>query len=106
MNYMSAGFCLENTVASFHGQGPTAVIICKSPARDRLSPSLIQEGNRRVGRSALKAMRRELVAGREGTVISCENCHKNQNNVGEDFRFLMCSPCKNNVDRRIFYCSK
>jgi len=60
-----------------------------------------------MGRSTTNALHREVMAGRrEVQVIVCENCHMNEHTLEDGHRFMMCSPCKNNLDRRIFYCSK
>jgi predicted SprT family Zn-dependent metalloprotease len=54
------------------------------------------------GRDASKAMQREEAALRKERVATCELCRQTED---EGVKFMICKACKENLDRRVFYCS-
>lgn len=54
------------------------------------------------GRDASKAMQIEEAALRKERVATCEFCREKE---GKEVKFMICKACKENLDRRVFYCS-
>jgi len=102
--YITGQF-LFNTLASFHGHSVRPTQIVKHSIRNRFGSAFKNEMVKQLGTLAdpvIRLIKQDVAAARTEAKISCESCMKS----GERSDFMICSVCKHERDRRIYYCSK
>jgi hypothetical protein len=96
------GQFLWNTVASFMHVPRQRTQKPKPSHRDKIGQAFSQYIRTVFGPDFAEEMKRDHASRIKDRVAVCQHCTKSE----KDLKFMVCAPCKNLQNRRIFYCSK
>jgi hypothetical protein len=94
------GRFLWNTLLSFYGH-PAEINGVRKP--ERLDAETKAIWVKHFGEPTAKEMRREYAAARKDAGLYCQHCDKLEEEKGS---FMICGRCRDNIDRKVLYCSR